>query len=150
MRLFLVVLALAACHHAAGPSTSTPTNKAPEPDYRTPYGDELAFLPVDSDFVIGFDFATLRNSPMWALFKPQIDAIAHKVPKVGGACGAAILTFERVTMALKMQARDQLSGVVVMQGGDMNRALECTVSEARKKGETVTVDRGATITTSPA
>jgi hypothetical protein len=150
MRLVFVALAVCACHRAPGPATTAPANKAPEADYRSAAADELAFLPIDADFVIGLDFATLRNSRMWATFKPQIDELARRVPELGGACGADMMSsIERISMALKMLPQDKVSGIVVMRGGDMNRAVDCNVKEVRDKGGTVTVDRGTTITTNP-
>ena len=151
MRYLLVAaLALSACHRAPGPGSANPTNKAPEADYRGAAADELGFLPIDSDFVIGFDLVALRNSRMWAAFKPQIEAATRKIPELSGACGVDfIASIERVTLALKVIGEDEFAGVFVVHGRDMNRALQCTVTEAKKKGGTATVDRGVTITTDP-
>src|SRR5262245_38806189 len=147
MRFLLVALALAACHRA--PTAAAPTNKAPEPDYRSAAADELAFLANDADIVVGLDFVALRNSHMWSAFKPQLEAFTKKFQVLGGACASYdfTATLERMTMAVKLRGGDRFSGSIVMHGGDMNRALECSVAEIRKKGGTVTVDRGATVTT---
>ena len=148
MRTLLVALAIAGCSRA--PTAVTPANKAPAPDYAITAKDELGFLLVDADFVVGVDITTLRGSQLWRSFEPQIDAFMRQAQEQFGGCGDFMKTLERMTMSFKVTADNQLSGVVVMQGGDMAAALECTVQTAKKSGKTATMDRGVLLLTKEA
>lgn len=152
MRYVLVALAavscLGACRRAPGPTT--PANQAPAASYQAAADDELGFLAVDADFVLGLNMAQLRGSQLWHAFEPQIDALTRKFQDVSPECSADFTKqLERVTIAIKVRDRDKFSGVVVMRGGDMKTALACSVAEVKKKGGTATVDRGVTITNNP-
>jgi len=148
MRLLLVAFALAACHGSAGPAT--PTNKVPQPDYSAAAADELAFLAIDADFVIGINMIELRRSQMWHSFKPELDKVMQQFQQQFGSCGQDLpSTLEGITMAIKGRPHGQFAGVMVMHGADMARTLDCSVAGAKKKGSTVVVDRGVTIMSNP-
>ncbi|HEY5924975.1 MAG TPA: hypothetical protein VIV11_25010 [Kofleriaceae bacterium] len=147
----LAVLALAACQRAPAPAT-TPANQVPAPDYRTTADDELGFLPADADLVVGFNARTLMQSQLWHAFEPQVAALWRQVQQQygGASCSDDLLKkAERVTMAVKLVDRTKMKGVIVMRGADMPHLIECSTTDVKKRGGTVTVDRGVTITTSP-
>jgi len=148
MRFVLVVAALAACHRA--PAPTQPANKAPAPDYAAAAADELAFVPLDSDFVVGLSFVELRKSRMWQTFKPQLQAVMRQLNS-SGTCADIDFTqvMERATFGMKQRERNQFSAVLVVRGGEMQRGFECSVSETKRSGGTVTVDRGVTVMSRP-
>lgn len=149
MRLCLVVLAAVGCYRA--PSAAPPANKAPAPDYQRTAADELAFLPSDADFVIGFDVAALRKSQLWQTFQPQFDALMRKVQdQFGSGCSNDLLKdIERGAAAMKVHDSTKFSGVYSMRVANAARALECHSAETKSKGGTVTLDRGVMLTTTP-
>lgn len=149
MRFLLVALAAVGCYRA--PTAAPPANKAAAPDYQRTAADELAFLPSDADFILGFDNTALRKSQLWRAFEPQIDAFMRKVQEqYGSGCGDAFTKqIERVTVAMKIHDDKKFSGVFVVRGPDAARALECSASDTKSKGGTVTIDRGVTLTTRP-
>ncbi len=150
MRLCLVVLAAVGCYRA--PTAAPPANKAPAPDYQRTAADELAFLPSDADFVIGFDLTALRKSQLWRAFQPQFDALMRQFQEQfgGGGCSNDLMAeIDRVTMAVKVYDRTKFTGVYSMRVADAARALECHSAETKRKGGTVTLDRGVVLTTTP-
>jgi hypothetical protein len=145
MRLVIAALAVAACYRA--PAPSPPANKVSAP--LAVATDELSFLPALTDFVFGIDVATLRRSHLWRVFEPQFEAMIRQLPDYN-ACGEGFVQqADYIAAAVKILDGRRFSGVIVLRGGDMPHVLECSVSEVKRKGGTVTVDRGVTITTSP-
>lgn len=152
MRFVLVVLAALAAGCFRSSTPAPPANKAPAPDYERVAADELAFLPADADFVIGFDSKAMQNSQLWHAFEPQLSALMRKVQEqYGSGCGDDLVKqVGVVTFGMKIQDAKQFSGVFVMRGADAARALECHATETKRKGGTVKLERGVMITTSPA
>jgi hypothetical protein len=148
MRFVLLALAVVACHRSA-PAPTTPANKAPAPSYAATADDELGFLSADADIVFGVNMAELRRSQLWHAFEPQLIAFAQRVAKYGNGCDDVMKTFERFSIAIKILGQNRFRGVIVMRSSDIIRAIECSVAETKRKGGTVTVDRGVTITTDP-
>ena len=147
MRFLLAALALVACHRA--PTSTAPTNKAPTPDYQATATDELAFLAIDADMVVGINFIELRKSQMWASFKPQIDGMMKQLDQQFGSCGTDLpQTLEGVTLAVKLVDSNRIDGIIVMHGAEVAKAVDCGIADVRKQGGQVTVDRGVTITQS--
>lgn len=155
MRYVLVAAALAlvvGCHH--GPKESTPTNKAPTPDYSKAADDVLGFLPADADFVLGVDMVHLRASPLWQKYEPHlVKFVKEQFDKLGGWCGedpaVAIKKVERVTGAIKAVGSNKVKGVLVVRGLDPGPSLECMVTQTQKHGGTATRDRGVVVVSYP-
>src|SRR5689334_5305972 len=120
MRYVLLALALCACHRA--PTASTPTNKAAAPDYRATADDELGFLPVGADLVVGVNMNAMRQSALWHTFEPQIAALGQQFEQMAGTCGPnPINTVERFSMAFTMMPDKTMHGVVVIRGVDTSK-----------------------------
>jgi hypothetical protein len=149
MRYVLFALALCACHRA--PTGTTPANRAPAPDYRATADDELGFLPVGADMVIGINAVAMRQSALWHTFEPQIRQMAAELEKLGGSCGSQnpIDTVERATLAITMMPDKSMHGVIVVRGIDTSKMLDCTVTESKKAGGNATIDRGVVIVSYP-
>jgi hypothetical protein len=150
MRYVLVALvAIAGCKSAAAPAPA-PANKVATPDYQMTAADELGFLAVDADLVIGLDLVAVRRSQLWRAFEPQIDALMRQAEQAFGAgCSELMAKMERMTMALKVRSREDISGVFVMRGGDMNAVLDCSAKNASRSGKTATLDRGVLVLAKP-
>jgi hypothetical protein len=149
MRYVLLALALCACHRA--PTGTTPTNKAPAPDYSATANDELGFLPVGSDVVVGVNAVALRQGALWHTFEPQIRGLVNQFNQMAGDCAQpnAIDTLERVTAALTMAPDKMMHGVIVVRGIDTSRMLDCTVKQSKAQGANATLDRGVVVVTYP-
>jgi hypothetical protein len=148
MRYVLLVLALCACHRA--PTSTTPANQAPSADYRATADDELGFLPVGSDLVLGVNMTAARQSALWHTFEAQIAALGKEFEKISGQCGPnPINTVERFQMALTMNPDKTMHGVVVIRGVDTTKALDCVVTQSKKAGGNASVDRGVAVVSYP-
>lgn len=148
MRYVLVAL-VAAVGCKSAPTAPPPANQAPAPDYAATANDELAFLSSNADFVVGLDMTQLRRSQLWHAFEPQIDAFMRQAQdQFGGGCGEDFMKkLERFTISLKVRPDNQVNGVIVMRGGDMPAALECSAKAAKNSGKTATMDRGVLVLT---
>ncbi len=136
------VCVLAGCGGKSGGSSTGPSNTA---DGARPAGaadDVLAFLPKDSDIVIGVDAAAVRASALWQQFEPQIaNALGNTLTKAREKCGFdPMKTVERAAIGGKMTQNDNFEGVIVVRGVGP-KTLEC-MAEASKSEGTVTFEGG--------
>jgi len=124
-------------------------NKAAAPDYRATADDELGFLPVGSDFVIGANLAQFRGTAMWHSLQPQIDGFRRELDQFAGDCArpSPLDTVERATAAITVAPNGDPKGVVVVRGVDTTRVLDCIVQQSKKGGNTAMLDRGVAIMT---
>jgi hypothetical protein len=117
-RAALCTLALAACWRGGGVQRPGDT----EPDA----ADPLAFLPMDSEIVVGFDAVRLRGSALWREHGPQIIGQFRELERVKTACGFDLVqTITGVTVGFKQLPKDKLHGVVVVRGLDARRVAAC-------------------------
>ena len=146
MRFLLVVFAIAACHRAPT-ATTPPENKAAAPDYRATADDELGFLPVGVDIVMGMNFGVLRSSAMWHSLSPQVDELRRELEKLAGECARPnpIDTLERGALAINVLPNGDPQGVIVVRGIDTSRVLDCMVKQTKQRSGTATLDRGVAI-----
>ncbi|HEX5063600.1 MAG TPA: hypothetical protein VFV99_29685 [Kofleriaceae bacterium] len=152
MRFVLVALAVVGCHHNPGtPGPSTPANKAAAPDYRTTADDELGFLPVGTDIVIGMNVTQFRGTAMWNSLQPQIDGFRRELEQIVGDCSHPnpIDTIERGTVAINLAPDGNPHGVFVVRGIDTTRVLDCMIQQMKKEGGTGMLDRGVAIMSMP-
>jgi hypothetical protein len=142
MRRYLALLVvLGACYRDAAPA-GAPANKAAPADQARAANDELAFIPIDSDVVIGIEVARLRASPVWEQQLASVieQAAASSLGKVKEQCGFdPIAVIERVTIGMKSRGGDAFDSIFVVRVGDAKRLLACVEREAGKSG-TVTKD----------
>ena len=145
-RRLLLALLVAACHHDAaapatpggGGSSTAPVAAAP----KKPVSD-LALLPIDSEAVIGVDFAQLQQSELWKQYVvPRIGTIPG-LDKFHEVCGFDPLgPLKTITMGLS-NLGDKATGRVVLHGYDRKQAMSCfdkNVGNAEKDGSKITID----------
>ena len=145
MRSLLIVLALAGCYRNSGPAA--PSNNAAAPSYEATANDELGFLPVDADLVIGIDMANARRSALWQKLEPQLIArLGPELDRVRAECGVDPLqSLERATLAMKMLSGDRVKGVFVLRGLGSPRMIECFSKQNVREGGKSTDDRGVLV-----
>jgi hypothetical protein len=134
-------IALAACYRDRAPD-------AP-PGERTEEGraagaassDELAFLPLDSELVLGLDVRQIVGSPLWKQLEPQLmDRIGPRLGEVRAACGYEPLAVLRnVTVGVKLT--EPFDGVIVVRGLPRDKTLAC-VTRVLPNRPGITVERG--------
>lgn len=88
--------------------------------------DPLAFLPVDSEVVVGVDFRQITQSALWTRFGGDL------MKRAGGGlqefkakCGYdPIASMRNAAFSIKMEA-DKPSGVFVVRGIDRDKTMAC-------------------------
>jgi hypothetical protein len=121
---------LAGCYRDTPATTAPPpANKQAAPAYAHEADDELAFLPKESEIVVGVDLATLRNTPAWRdQMEPGFDRAAfEKIRKLCGFNPWALIT--RITLATRKLGSDS-ELVVTLAGGDAKQAIACGLKQA--------------------
>lgn len=143
-------IAIAGCGGGSKAQPTGPSNKAGGALDVSAVDDVLAFLPVDSDIVIGIDAVALRSSALYQQFEPQIIAgMGDKLAKVREQCGFdPMKTIERAVVGGKVDENEKFIGVIVVRGVSGPKVLECIAETSKNEGTvtteggTVTVDRG--------
>jgi hypothetical protein len=147
--LVLVVASMACYREAAvppsaGPSAAPPlaNRVAPRPEPRASR-DVLAYLPVDSEFVISLDFRAVRASELWAEYEPQLYAVVGKVlAAIRDNCGFDPLQAVE-SMTLAVRDFQDTESVAVIRGVDRDALMACiTADQGRTPGSPIVVDRG--------
>jgi hypothetical protein len=139
--LVLVVASMACYREAASP----PSPAAPVANKVTPRAeprashDVLAYLPVDSIFVVRIDFKAIRASAMWEHFRPKIDeAIGGMLAVLRERCGFDPLESVE-SFAFAMRSIEDRDGVAVVRGLDRDAYMAC-IASARDRGGAVLVE----------
>jgi hypothetical protein len=134
-------------------SAGTPDKAAPAPapapgaSISGAVGDDLALIPMDSEAVIGVNFAQLQQSALWKQYvAPQLGK-APGFDKFKALCGFDPLdSLKSVAMGLKGLggSGNDASGTVVVHGYDKTKSMSCFdkdgVKEAEKDGTKVVID----------
>jgi hypothetical protein len=107
--------------------------------------DDLALLPVDSEMVMGLNFAQLQQSALWKQFSPKLmEKAATGLAQFKVACGFDPLeAVKSVSMGLKGLGGAQPDGVIVVHGPEKAKVMACVdkaKAEAAKQGTEITVD----------
>ena len=109
-------------------------------------GQDLALLPVDSDVVVGINFAQIRSSELWKEFvEPKLDKSDFGgIDKIKALCGFNPLeSLKSLAFGLKGSGPDT-QGAAVIHGVEKSKAMTCFskdgVAEAEKDGAKVTID----------
>jgi hypothetical protein len=133
-------IALGACFRDRAPG-GTLENRPGGPRELAASGDPLAFLPIDSEILIGVDARQVLASAVWKQLEPQImPMLAEGMREFQARCGYDPLeTLHSVTVGLK--DGETLDGVFVMRGPDRERTMKCLAGEL-PKGVRLTIDRG--------
>ena len=115
-------------------------------------GDDMSLLPVDSEAVIGINFAQLSKSPLWQQFvAPKLGNQAG-IEKFKTLCGFDPMeSLKSIAIGMKGLGGGEPSGVIVVHGYDKTKAMACFdkdgVTEAEKDGSKVTIDGDVVLVT---
>ncbi|MBA3817463.1 MAG: hypothetical protein H0X17_01100 [Deltaproteobacteria bacterium] len=109
--------------------------------------DDLSLIPVDSEVVMGINFAQVQTSALWKQFaEPQMmkGDFQQKLGQFKAKCGfdpmAAIQT---MSIGMKGVGGDKPDGVIIVRGVDKAKSLACVdtmKAEAAKSGDEITRD----------
>jgi len=133
----------------ADKSTTGDKGTTPDKGVATPVavagGDDLALLPVDSEMVMGLNFAQLQQSALWKQYSPALMAkISSGLADFKAACGFDPMeAVKSVSIGMKGLGGTTPDGAVVVHGPDKAKVMACmdkAKAEAAKKGSEVTVD----------
>ncbi|MBA3817462.1 MAG: hypothetical protein H0X17_01095 [Deltaproteobacteria bacterium] len=116
-------------------------------------GADLALLPVDSEAVIGVDWAQLQSSSLWKQFvEPEMLKDAELVQALATfkeRCGFDPLTsVKRLSIGMKGLGNEMPDGVIIVHGLDQAKTLACLdtfQAEAAQEQVTITQDGGVTV-----
>lgn len=129
---------------AEKPADKTPT---PTPAPAAGASDDLSLLPVDSEVVMGLNFAQLQKSALWKkIVEPQLmkSDVQQKLGKFKDTCGFdPIASVQSISMGMKGVGADKPDGVIVIHGPEKGKVIPCldkVKAEAEKDGTTITVD----------
>lgn len=143
---------------AAGSAQTTPTAEKPATPAGAPAGasDDLSLIPIDSEMVMGLNFAQLQKSALWKKFvEPQLmkAEAQEKLGKFKDACGFDPLTsITSVSLGMKGIGGDKPDGVFVVHGVSKDKSLACLdkfKAEAEKDGAKVVNDGDVVTVTNP-
>ncbi|MBV8758564.1 MAG: hypothetical protein JO257_14860 [Deltaproteobacteria bacterium] len=133
----------------SGATTTTTTTTTTAGGGATPVAvagtDDLSLLPVDSEMVMGLNFAQLQQSALWKQFSPKLmEKAATGLAQFKAACGFDPLeAVKNVSMGLKGLGGTQPDGVIVVHGPEKAKVMACVdkaKAEAAKNGTELTVD----------
>ncbi|HEU0034703.1 MAG TPA: hypothetical protein VFQ53_28960 [Kofleriaceae bacterium] len=131
---------------------STTPEKPPEPpktQVAAPpaTGDDLALLPVDSEVVMGLNFAQLQSSALWKQFVEPLlmkGDFQQKLGEFKTKCGFDPMTaVKSVSIGVKGIGASKPDGVIVVHGAEKQKVMDCfdkMQAEAKKNDATVTKD----------
>ncbi len=121
-------------------------DKMPVPGAVTQGGDDLSLLPVDSEVVVGINFAQLQQSALWKQFSPKLmDKMAKGLADFKAACGFDPLeAFKSMSLGMKgVGGAGTPDGALVVHGLEKGKVMACldkAKAEAAKNGSELTVD----------
>ena len=109
--------------------------------------DDLSLLPVDSEAVMGINFAQLQSSALWKKFvEPQMmkGDFPSKLAQFKGKCGFdPMAAIKSLSIGMKGVGGDSPDGVIVVRGAGKKESLDCfdkMKDEASKSGDEITRD----------
>ncbi len=129
-----------------GGSAAVPTPVMPGMPANDANGGDLSLLPVDSEMVIGLNFAQLQQSALWKQFSPKfMDKLGSNLADFKALCGFDPMeSFKSMAMGMKnLGGTGTPEGAIVMHGPDKAKMMACfdkTKADAAKKGTEMTVD----------
>jgi hypothetical protein len=126
-----------------------PAAKPADPPGVAPTGmvaDDLGLLPVDSEAVIGINFAQLQSSPLWKKFvEPQMmkGDFPQKLAQFAKCGFDPMGAIKSLALGMKGVGGDNPDGVIVVHGAGKKESLDCfdkMKDEAAKSGDEITRD----------
>jgi hypothetical protein len=152
MRPLVVALLVAGCYHgSAAPAPTPPANMQKTEVLAHIADDPLAFLPVESDIVLGVDFARLRDSQLWReqLEPLLVQTASDTFQKVRSQCGFDPLSqLQRASVAYKKLDDTHNDGTFVVHGVDSSHTVEC-IAKASAKTDNITHDGSVVMVSKP-
>jgi hypothetical protein len=139
----------AATDKAADPKVAEKAEKTDTPAVVPPNAgaDDLGLLPVDSEAVMGINFAQLQSSALWKKFvEPQMmkGDFPSKLAQFKSKCGFDPMTaIKGISIGMKGVGGENPDGVVVVHGAGKKESLDCFAKmqdEASKSGDQITRD----------
>jgi hypothetical protein len=130
-------------------TTTTTTTTTGDKTSATPVavagGDDLALLPVDSEMVMGLNFAQLQQSALWKQYSPKLmEKAAGGLADFKAACGFDPLeAVKTVSIGMKGLGGTTPDGAIVVHGPEKAKVMACldkAKAEAAKKGSELTID----------
>jgi hypothetical protein len=136
-----------ACRHDE-PAT-LPSSKA-APVAATASKDVLAYLPIDSEVVIGIDVKGLRGSALWAQYRPLlVQRLGAQLADITQKCGFdPIEAVESIAFAIADPSDQQSNAVLVVRGLDREHTLACLAKQIIPD-TTATIDDGIVVLAHP-
>src|SRR3569623_2841275 len=130
---------------AATTTTTTTTTTSGATPVAGAGADDLSLLPVDSEMVMGLNFAQLQQSALWKQFSPKLmEKASAGLAEFTVACGFAPLeAVKSVSMGLSGLGGQAPDGVIVVHGPEKAKEMACVgkaKEEVSKKGTDITVD----------
>jgi hypothetical protein len=130
--LGLALALVAACSKDEKKSASAPGDKTAEkgaPSGSTAAVDDLTLLPLDSELVLGINFAQVQQSPLWKQFiEPKMMSadVQGKLAEFKAKCDFdPMASFKSVSVGLKGLGGTKPDGIIVAHGIDKTKALAC-------------------------
>ncbi|HEX7843428.1 MAG TPA: hypothetical protein VF469_38410 [Kofleriaceae bacterium] len=149
--VLLAVGLLAACKKddkngpASGDKTGDKTAESPGGGSAT--SDDLTYLPVDSEMVLGLNLGQVQQSSLWKQFvEPKLMSgeAQSKISEFKAKCGYdPVTSVKSVSLGLKGATGDKPTGVAVIHGLDKAKTWDCiekNKDEMTKDGTEVTRD----------
>ena len=117
-------IAMAACYRDRAPAGPA-GDRAEQGRAAAASSDELAFLPLDAEVVVGLDVRQIVGSPLWRHFEPQLmQRIGPRLQDLRAVCGFdPLATLRSVTIGLKVT--EPFDGVLVVRGLPRDKTLAC-------------------------
>ena len=105
-------------------------------------GDDLSLLPVDSEMVIGINFAQLQQSALWKQVAPKSkDKMAKNLSDIKAACGFDPLdAFKSMSIGIKNVGGGKPDGAIVIHGLEKDKVWGC-LDKAQGRARAVTRTR---------
>lgn len=99
-------------------------------------GDDLSLLPLDSELVMGLNFAQVQQSDLWKQFiepKMMSGEGQRKLAEFKASCGFDPMTsVKSISAGMKGVGGDKPDGVVVLHGLDKAKVLACLETDKVK------------------
>lgn len=130
---------------SATTTTTTPGDKTSATPVAVAGGDDLALLPVDSEMVMGLNFAQLQQSALWKQYAPKLmEKAGGDLAEFKAACGFDPMdAIKSVSIGMKGLGGTTPDGAIVIHGPEKAKVMACmdkAKAEAAKKGSELTVD----------
>jgi hypothetical protein len=152
--VFGLALALVAACNKDDKKAATAADKSGKAEAESPglaagkaTADDLSLLPVDSEVVLGINFAQVQQSSLWKQFvEPKLLAGENqrKLTEFKEKCGFdPMASIKTASVGLKNTGGSKPDGTIVMHGVDKAKAWACLdkmKEEAAKEGAEITRD----------